>query len=910
MGTAYENELKNNIFDLETVQEIQDSFADLLNASIAITDSDGFFKTKWSHDTSYCQCIQSSQFASDLCAECIKLAAKKADRYGESSIHFCHAGMVEVVAPIYFDDRIVGTVVCGQMCTHKPDFDVIRKMAQDYDIDEMELLTKAEEVVLTDYDFAYKVAGNLMKMADVIGTVLTSRYNALKINEEIINASNAKADFLANMSHEIRTPMNAIIGMAEMALREDLGVSAKSYIDQIKSSGKALLSLINDILDFSKIESGKMEINPVEYDPIKLIHDVSNIVMTRIVDKPVELLLDIDPTLPSLLYGDDLRIRQIIINIANNATKFTKQGHVKLIVRHEIIDDENTRLKIAVQDTGIGIKETDLPRLFNSFQQVDSKRNRQVEGTGLGLSICRQLLTLMDGSINVASEYGKGSEFSFEIPQKIVDAKSSINLTDSDTYAVAGLFNKKSLAENFKNCLVNLHVNANVISDSANINESIMAWSKLQEGKKKYVLFEQDFFEEIDISSLNFSELKGTNLVILADAFTDASNLNSSMHLDVIKKPLSVLTLSYLLDPNSVNIEEVDVEESEADFEAPEANVLIVDDNKVNLTVAKGLLVPLKMTVDTAMSGKAALEKIVEKKYDIIFMDHMMPELDGVETTRLIRRMYPDYKETPIIALSANAISGVKEMFLSEGMNDFVAKPIELRLFNAAVKRWLPQEKIKKLSIDELKHKNRKVAIENVEAIGDLDVDAAMKLLGTKALYMNVLSDYLKSIEKKAATIEDLYNRMDVVPYTVEVHALKSASRQIGAMELGQMAEDLENAGKEVNISFIKENTEKLLEKYRSYIDVLSPLFASDDEEEEEKIEVSDEQLKELFVRINNAVEDLELDVLEEAVEEMKHYKLSGTNKEFCKAFINAADSVDFERCQEIVSNWEESLQG
>lgn len=910
MGTANDKSVKNNIFDLDTVQDIQDSFADVLGASIAITDVSGNFVTEWSHASNYCKRVQSSSLGSRLCSECIRIALKKADKEKKSTIHFCHAGMVEIVAPIYFEGNVSGAVVCGQISSCKPEFDVVRKLAQDYGIDEVELLTDVAEIETEDYEFAYKAAKNLWKMAEIVGTVLVSRYNALKVNEEIINASNAKADFLANMSHEIRTPMNAIIGMAEMALREELGVSAKSYIDQIKSSGKALLSLINDILDFSKIESGKMEINPVEYDPLKLVHDISNIIMTRIVDKPVELLLDCDPMLPSMLYGDDLRIRQIIINIANNATKFTKNGYVKLIVTHENVDEENILLKITVKDTGIGIKKEDLPRLFNSFQQVDSKRNRKVEGTGLGLSICKQLLTLMDGSIEVNSEYGVGSEFSFAIPQKIVDKEPSINLSNGDDYAVAGFFNKKDLADCFKNELSKLNVSTTILNESAMVNESILAWSEIHSGRKRYVIFEQDFFEEMNTSAINFGDLKDVNLVILADAFADNSHWNNNMHITVVNKPLSVLTLANLLNPNSVNIEEAETNEAETDFEAPEANILIVDDNKVNLTVAKGLLGPLNMCVDTAMSGKAALERIVEKKYDIIFMDHMMPELDGVETTRIIRRMYPDYAETPIIALSANAISGVKEMFISEGMNDFVAKPIELRLFNAAVKKWLPQEKVKKLSIDDLKHKNRKMEVETVDAIGDLDVDTAMKLLGTKALYMNVLSDYLKSIEKKAAVIEDLYNRMDIVPYTVEVHALKSASRQIGAMELGQMAEDLEHAGKDVNVNFIKENTEKLLEKYRSYIEVLSPMFEDNSIDEENKTEATKEQLLELFERINKAVEDLELDVLEEAAEEMKHYKFSGDSKEFSKAFINAADNVDFERCQQIISNWEDSLQG
>ena len=278
-----------------------------------------------------------------------------------------------------------------------------------------------------------------------------------------------KTDFLANMSHEIRTPMNAVIGMAEMALRDNLPDEARSYIKQIKSSGRALLSIINDILDFSKIESGKMDIIPIEYDSMSLFNDVSNIIMTRLVDKDVSFDLDINPSLPVMLFGDNIRVRQILINLANNAVKFTNHGFVRICVDFDKLNDEEILLKIAVKDSGIGIKEEDVSKIFESFQQVDSKRNRNVEGTGLGLAISQRLVSLMHGKISVESEYGVGSTFSFAIPQKIANAEPAMLVKTTKNKIALGLFTNKNHIESFMRDSKRLGIQAMNINKQKNI---------------------------------------------------------------------------------------------------------------------------------------------------------------------------------------------------------------------------------------------------------------------------------------------------------------------------------------------------------------------------------------------------------------------------------------------------------
>ncbi len=390
-------------------------------------------------------------------------------------------------------------------------------------------------------------------------------------------ASNeAKSVFLANMSHEIRTPMNAICGMTDMLLDEDLTEKGREYATTIKSSGEGLLSIINDILDFSKIESGKMPVIPEEYYFASMIHDVMSMMEIRGKGKPVELSAKISDDVPRKLYGDIGRVKQVVINVMGNAMKFTHEGSVTLTVFWKQEEKDTGRLVFSVADTGIGIKEEDQDKLFRSFEQVDMKKNRGVEGTGLGLSISRLLVENMGGSIRVESEYGKGSTFTFDILQKVVDS------------------------------------------------------APCEYSKNKRVVECRPF---------------------------------------------------------------------EINFKAPEARVLVVDDNKVNLRVAAGLLRKFGIVPDLVDNGRDSVDMIRRQaQYDLVFMDHMMPELDGIEATKLIRGIGTPYTDRlPVVALSANAVKGMEDEFLVGGMNDFLPKPIDLEMLAAILKKWLPPEQINEM---------------------------------------------------------------------------------------------------------------------------------------------------------------------------------------------------------------------
>ena len=394
---------------------------------------------------------------------------------------------------------------------------------------------------------------------------------------EAVRANRMQEEFLANMSHEIRTPLNAIIGLNEMVIKESTEGNVKQYAADIKGASKTLLGLINDILDFSKIESGKVDMTPVKYWTAFLLTDSYNLISGRAKERNVEMKVEADPTVPEQLYGDETRIRQIITNLLTNAVKYTNEGTITLKLSWRKTSIETALMRISVADTGIGIKPEDQERLFQSFSRVDEKKNRNIEGTGLGLVICRQLVELMDGKIWVKSEYGKGSEFFVEIPQKIVSEKGM------------GEFSP--------------HTN-------------------------------------------------------LADEETISAS---------------------------------------TDFTAPDARVLVVDDVEMNLKVIKNLLKDTQVTLETAMSGQECLDMTKNTGYDLIFLDHRMPEMDGIETFRLMKERENDPNEdTPVIMLTANVVAGARENYINEGFVDYLTKPIKQSELKQAMIDYLPLHKVKR----------------------------------------------------------------------------------------------------------------------------------------------------------------------------------------------------------------------
>ncbi len=495
------------------------------------------------------------------------------------------------------------------------------------------------------------------------------------------NANNAKSSFLANMSHEIRTPINAIMGMNEVILRESKEPQTLSYAQDIQDAGRNLLSLINEILDFSKIEAGKIEIVDVKYDPSSLLNDVSNIISVKAKQKALRFDLDIDESIPSKLFGDSMRIEQVMINLLNNAVKYTPSGYIKLSVKKENIEKNKIALLIDVEDSGIGIKEEDVSKLFKSFQRLDLAQNRNIEGTGLGLAITNKLVEQMGGEIKLRSQYGKGSVFSVRLPQVVED-------------------------------------------------DSPMG----------------DFKERYEQSKKNLTEEKET-------------------------------------------------------FVVPNAEILVVDDNMMNLRVAENLLKRSQARVTTCNSGMACLELMKKKKFHLIFLDHMMPGMDGIETLKLSKELQPNMsQDAPIIALTANAISGAKEMYLKEGFSGYLDKPIN-------------GDKLDKLMIDFLP----KSLVEKSNNTQNIDKNLGLSYCMNDESFLNeMLEVFASESEENMKKLSDAFNAKDWKTYTITAHAVKSTSLTIGAKVLSEMAKEHEFAGKENREEFIVKSFENFMAAYEA----------------------------------------------------------------------------------------------
>ncbi len=667
--------------------------------------------------------------------------------------------------------------------------------------------------------------------------------------EKAEEANEAKSAFLSNMSHEIRTPMNAIVGMTDILLREKHSEKTREYLLNIKNSGAALLTIINDILDFSKIESGKMEIVEQEYEPMSMFHDLSMMFLNRIGEKKVELLYDIDKAIPRKLYGDGQRLRQIIINLMNNAIKFTESGFVKLSVKVNALNGENMELTFSIEDSGQGIKEEDVGKLFGAFQQVDTKKNHQKEGTGLGLAISRQLVELMHGSIGVRSKYGEGSTFYFTLPQKVIDARPAARLKEEPgRQSVVGI---KIANEAVKNQLKKLAVSYRV--------ESI-DFDEMQVGNVDFLI--TDGSKEISEEERKRLDEKGGVLCILQNPMLEnLSNRNAT----ILNKPVYSLNFCQLLNHEELQFQSA-VEE-ELHFIAPEAKILIVDDNEMNLKVAQGLLEPFQMQIDTAVNGKEAIQKIQKKQYNIVFMDHMMPVMDGIEATREIRKMEGEiYQNLPIVALSANATAEAKEMFLREKMDDFIAKPIKLKEIGKCILKWLPEELVKEAEEAETTQEK-----EEIPVIEGLDVAEGIRNCGSLKLFVELLGDFYKLIEPKSTKLEKCLADGMLRDYTIEVHALKNTARMIGAMKLSELFYQMEQLGNAGEQEEIVKRTPEVLELYRSYKEVLAEYGKA---AQENKKRVPTETVRQTLMRLHDAMDCFDLDEADGAMKELETYML------------------------------------
>ncbi|MDO5145693.1 MAG: ATP-binding protein [Eubacteriales bacterium] len=512
---------------------------------------------------------------------------------------------------------------------------------------------------------------------------------------EAERANASKSDFLANMSHEIRTPMNAIMGMCEMTLNGEVSEETRENINSALVAGNNLMGIINDILDFSKIDSGKLEIIETVYETTSLLNDVVNLVESRKKDQNLEFMVDYSPEIPCKLIGDEVRIRQILVNLLTNAVKYTKKGGVLFTVSFRE-ESYGINLRFSIKDSGIGIKKENIKKIFTSFSQVDTKKNREVEGTGLGLPIARQLAEAMGGFIRVESVYGRGSEFILILPQKVADFRPMVEVPDREK--IKGLyyidfekyghpFVKSGYQQVISHAISGLHFSCDYCKNGEELRE------KLAEGYEYTHLFvaREEFLKEKELIERAALHMQ---VRIIQGRYSHAAIPKNMVS---VFKPVHVVSVANALKYKKRG-EEADKKSREKSFQAPSAKILVVDDNIINLKVAMGLMIPYRVQTEPAESGQEAIEKLrASRDYDLVFLDHMMPGMDGVETAAQIRSMEGKYyAELPIVALTANTVSGIREMYLSRGFQDYLAKPIELNQLEQILRTWIPEEKQEK----------------------------------------------------------------------------------------------------------------------------------------------------------------------------------------------------------------------
>lgn len=891
-----------DLFDTETLQRMQDSFSAAMGISAGISDENGVIMTTHISNCEFCsRYTKGSAEGLKRCQLCDRQGAEQAMENGGMKIYTCHAGLKDYAVPIIMDGQFLGCIYGGQVLYEPLPEEKVRAYAEELGISPDEYAEAARKIPIISEEKLRTTVEYLHNTVKLLFQMAYERHKTLQMSNAIEREAHMKSDFLANMSHEIRTPMNAVIGMAEMALREDLPPAAREYIKQIMESGRTLLAIINDILDFSKIESGKMDIILAEYDPFSIVKDIANVIMTRIGDKKLEFIVDVAPDIPKQLMGDSIRIRQVIINLANNAVKFTKAGYVYLSLSHERISDREIMLKVRVEDSGIGIKQEDMGKLFQSFQQLDSKRNRNVEGTGLGLAISKQLISLMNGQIHVESVYEKGSRFSFEIPQFVINDTPLVEVR-KDTSKVAGVFcTNKFMRAHMKRMLEFLHVECLMV-------ERREDFKLLEERKAEFFFMELEDDSYASVTNDYMSAHPNMTGVWITRFGRKIKPFQENVI--AVQKPLHIMELAKILAHEALHSEEDDLGD-DFEFIAPDAEILIVDDNAPNLMVAEGILAPLKMQIDKASGGMQAIEMIEKKHYDLIFMDHMMPELDGIETTRIIRRFHEEYDNVPIVALTANVMEETQAMFLVEGMNDFVAKPIELKVIVAKLRQWLPATKIQRVESSGEKEEQKLEKLKRIAekiVIPKLDVLSALKLAGDELLFWQILREYAKSIPRKAKVLQQHLDAKSWKNYTIEAHALKSFSRQIGATELADLAAKMEQAGNNNDVEFIRANHGRMLEKYQEYEAILSEYLESPNKAIRIKDEFDKGKLLSLLDSMQEAVDDLDMDAMDDIAGQLEQISIPKEQEQCFAMMKNAVEDLDVETCETVVAQWKKLL--
>lgn len=736
------------------------------------------------------------------------------------------------------------------------------------------------------------IAGRLIKVA--MNRRRRENSNKESIISRLEEINRGTEDFLANVSHELRTPINAVTGITTVMLKNEEDENKKKDIFSIQMAGHRLFNQIEDILDYTEIDNGKLMVGEELYMLTSIVNDIINMIKLQERDNMPELVFDIDATIPSALYGDGRKIKKILKHLIDNAIKFTKKGGVYVRI-YTLQKEYGINLCMSVSDTGVGIVEKDIERITERFYQLNGGRNRRAGGLGLGLSIVSGLVAAMEGFLRIESTVGSGTTVYVSIPQKIADEAPAMVLHKKKDLSLGCYLNLEKYdvpeVRNFYNETINHLVKGLDIS-----THRVFDMDELERLTEKYQithLFTGD--KEYGDNVARFIELeRNIDVVVIAD---DKFILPQGSRAKILRKPFYCLPVVNILNAGAVNNANVFEEEM---IICPGIKALVVDDEPMNLMVAEGILKEYEMEVKTVNGGSAAIEICKKEHFDLVFLDHMMPEMDGVETLKRLRKIHSNMEsEMIIIAFTANAVSGAREMFLNEGFDEFVSKPIEYMELERVLRKVLPKSSVKYVNKDYRGGRNGKtIDSKKVEsATGQLDekttrteIIARLEKGGIHTasglqycadsieFYEELLLKFAHDSDEKKKNINNFFEQQDWENYRILVHALKSTAKMIGADSLSEKARLVEDAAKNLDIEYIKTNHEQLIVKYdnivQSITDVFDPKMHVDGQKE--YTELSGEELLPMLEELKGCFDTFETPKAEELLSQMDGYTYNG----------------------------------